>query len=154
MDLSEFIENGNVESYVLGLASEEEAAEMAMMLKKHPELRAELEEVERKVLRLSFEDAVMPPKELRTRTVQPFNWADTQEAENKKNYTFINIQPDKEKFITVHKVWKWIFLISFLLFKLCLFFAVFFYFKYRQIETRNEEREKIKREQQQQQLPR
>lgn len=156
MDLHEFIKNGNVESYVFGLATDEEAAEMAVMLKKHPELRTELDQVERAYIRLAYEEAVMPPKELRARTVKPYSWAETKdrEDENKKNYTFINIQPNKESYITVHKVWKWIFFAAFLLFKFCLFLAIYFYFKYRQIETQQQEREKFRQEQLQSSSPR
>ncbi|QEH39991.1 hypothetical protein [Chitinophaga sp. XS-30] len=140
-----------VESYVLGLTSPEESAEMAFMLEKHPELRTELEAVERTYHRLCFEEAVLPPRELRERTLKPYNWADTDTGggqDKQKNYTFINIQPNKENYITVHKVWKWILLTAFLLFKFCLFLAIYFYFKYRQVEERRLEREKIRIEQQ------
>ena len=152
LNLQEYIENGMVESYVLGLASPEEAAEMGTMLKKHPELRTELEAVERAFHRLSLEDAIMPPVELRDRALRPYDWAETntgQGPDPQKNYTFINIQPNKENYITVHKIWKWILLAAFLLFKFFLFLAIYFYFKYRQIEDRRLEREKIRLEQQQ-----
>lgn len=152
MNLQEYIENGMVESYVLGLASPEEVAEMASMLKKHPELHTELDAVERIFHRLSLEEAVMPPVELRERALRPLDWADTDAGggqDKQKNYTFINIQPNKENYILVHRVWKWIFLISFLLFKFFLFLAIYFYFKYRQVEERRLEREKVRQEQQQ-----
>lgn len=141
-----------VESYVLGLASPEEVAEMAFMLRQHPELRTELDAVERIFHRLSLEEAVLPPAELRERALQPHNWAETDtggEQDKQKSYTFINIQPNKENYISVHKIWKWILLISFLLFKFFLFLAIYFYLKYRQVEERRLEREKIRQEQQQ-----
>lgn len=150
MNLQEYIENGMVESYVLGLASPEEVTEMASMLKKHPELHTELDAVERTFHHLSYEEAVIPPVSLRERTLGPYSWAETEAGggeERPKNYTFINIQPNKENYITVHKVWKWILLTAFLLFKFFLFLAIYFYFKYRQVEDRRLEREKIMQEQ-------
>ncbi len=151
MNLQEYIESGVVESYALGLATPEEARELEQMLQHHPELRTELGKVEHTLHRLWLADAVPPPVELRDRTLQPVEWAQTESGANrdkKTNYTFINIQPNQSNYITVHKVWKWIFIIAFILFKLCLFLAILFYFKYRQIEDRQHEREKIRQEQQ------
>lgn len=152
MKLQEYIENGMVESYVLGLASSKEVSEMAAMLKEHPELRTELDAVEHIFHRLSFEEAVLPPLELRERALQPYSWADADPGggpDQQKNYTFINIHPDKKNYISVHKIWKWILLTAFLLFKFFLFLSIYFYFKYRQVEERRLEREKIRLEQQQ-----
>lgn len=150
MDVQDYIDKGMVESYVLGISSPEEQEEMELLLQEHPELRAELQSVERSIHKLWLEDAVPPPTELRARTVQPYNWADTDPKEpgKKANYTFINIAPNQNDYITVHRAWKWIFLTAFLLFKCCLFLAIYFYFKYRQMETRHQEREKLHQEQQ------
>lgn len=150
MNLQDYIDNGMVESYVLGLATPEEARELERMLKEYPELRTELNTVERTMQKLWLEDAVPPPMELRERALQPFNWADTDPGPEKKpNYTFINIQHNQSNYMTVHKIWKWIFVVAFLLFKFFLFLAIYFYFKYRQVEDRQQEREKIRMEQQQ-----
>jgi hypothetical protein len=139
-----------VESYVLGLATPEEARELERLMKEYPALREEFNNVEHTIHNLWLEDAVPPPMELRERSLQPISWADTDSGTPKKpNYTFINIQHNPSHYITVHKVWKWIFVFAFLLFKFCLFLAIYFYFKYRQVEDRRQEREKIRLEQQQ-----
>lgn len=139
-----------VENYVLGLATPEEARELERLMKEYPALREEFNTVELTIQKLWLEEAVPPPMELRERSLQPVNWADTDPGPGKKNpnYTFINIQHNQSNYITVHKVWKWIFVIAFLLFKFCLFLAIYFYFKYRQVEDRRQEREKIRLEQQ------
>ena len=151
MNIREYIDNGMVESHVLGLSSPDEREEMRKLAREYPELEAEFDEVERVIQQLLFEEAVLPPATLRHRTLQPLDWADTNaEKEGKKpNYTFINIAPNQNQYITVHRVWKWIFIAAFLLFKACLFLAIYFYFKYRQVEDRQEEREKIRKEQMQ-----
>ncbi|WP_343700623.1 hypothetical protein [Chitinophaga sp.] len=154
MNVQEYIDNGLVESYVLGISTPEEKEEMELLLKASPELRTELQSVERTLHRLLQEDAVPPPLELRARTLTPYNWADANPQEppggKKANYTFINIAPNQNDYITVHRMWKWIFFAAFLLFKFCLFLAIYFYFKYRQVEDRQQEREKVRREMQQQ----
>lgn len=153
MDIKEYIENGMVESYVLGLSSPDENSEMRKLLQEHPELETEFEEVEDVLHRLFYADAVPPPVTLRSRTLQPLNWADTEapKDEKKPNFTFINMAPNQNDYMTVHRVWKWIMIAVFLLFKACLFIAIYFYFKYRQVEDRQQEREKIRQEQLQQQ---
>lgn len=145
-----------VESYVLGLSTPEEREEMEKLLPQYPELQTELRIVEKAFHQLCLEEAYPPPIELRQRAIQPYGWADTAPGaqEKKPNYTFINIAPNQSDFITVHKVWKWIFFAAFLLFKLCLFLAIYFYFKYRQVEDRQQEREKIRQEYQNQNIPR
>ncbi|MGX5818046.1 hypothetical protein ACWKWU_07615 [Chitinophaga lutea] len=143
-----------LESYLLGIATPEEQEEMRVLLKEHPELQTEMAAVERSIHRLMFEEAVMPPVEVRERTLRRYNWADTggpQDPGKKANYTFINIAPNQNDYITVHRVWKWIFFAAFLLFKFFLALAIYFYFKYRQVEDRQLEREKIRLEQLQQQ---
>ncbi|AWO01417.1 hypothetical protein DLD77_06780 [Chitinophaga alhagiae] len=149
MNVQEYIDNGLVESYVLGISTPKEKEEIEVLLKASPELRTELQSVERTLHRLLLEDAVPPPMELRARTLAPYNWADTNPQEpggKKPNYTFINIAPNQNDYITVHRMWKWIFFAAFLLFKFCLFLAIYFYFKYRQVEDRQEEREKVRKE--------
>lgn len=140
-----------LESYVLGLASPEEARELERMLKEYPELRTELNAVERTIQKLWLEEAVLPPVELRERSLQPLSWADTDTGSGhgkKPIYNFYNIQHNQSNYITVHRIWKWIFVVAFLLFKFCLFLAIYFYFKYRQVEDRQHEREKVRLEQQ------
>lgn len=151
MNLQEYIDNGMVESYVLGLATPEEARELERMLKEYPELRTELNAVEHTIQKLWLEEAVLPPVELRERSLQPLSWADTDSGGHGKKpvYNLYNIQHNPGNYITVHKIWKWIFVVAFLLFKLCLFLAIYFYFKYRQVEDRQQEREKVRLEQQQ-----
>lgn len=155
MNIREYIDNGMVESYVLGLSTPDESEELERLVREHPELETEFAAVERTIQQLLFEEAVLPPATLRSRTLQPVDWADTRadKEEKKPNYTFINIAPNQNEYITVHRVWKWIFIAAFLLFKACLFLAIFFYFKYRQVEDRQQEREKIRQEQLRQQPP-
>ncbi|MDT0648835.1 anti-sigma factor [Autumnicola edwardsiae] len=53
MNEKEYISSGILELYVYGALSKSESAEVTRMLKKHPEMRAEVEEIEEALMKLS-----------------------------------------------------------------------------------------------------
>jgi len=65
MDSKVFIASGALESYVMGFATEEEAKLVLEMAALHPEVKLELEEIERSIERHDAEFAIEPPVELR-----------------------------------------------------------------------------------------
>ncbi|MCS7037687.1 MAG: anti-sigma factor [Saprospiraceae bacterium] len=67
MDVKSFIESGLLEAYALGQCAPEERALVERMLAEHPELRAELEAVERVLEQVAQAYAVMPPSGLKAR---------------------------------------------------------------------------------------
>lgn len=140
MELKFYIESGIIEAFVLGLASEEEVTELQHMRKLYPELDTEVELVERSLERVAYDEAVMPPATVRDRVLQRIDWEESQRRQqDNKNYTFINIQPKDGSHITVHRWWKILFIIIFILSKVFLFFAIFFYLKYRQQQEKGAE---------------
>ncbi|MBV7528844.1 hypothetical protein [Chitinophaga sp. sic0106] len=142
MELKFYIESGIIESYVLGLVSEAEAEEFQLMRKLYPELETEIEMVERRIERAAFDEAVLPPAEVKGRVMQSFRWEANgagagfggATAEPPPNYTFINIQPKEGDQITVHKNWRLFFIFVVLLAKILLFFAIFYFLKYAQVK--------------------
>ena len=67
MNIQEYILSGAVESYVLGLASEEERATFESLYAVHPELRAARDHFELVLEKQAFDEAVQPPAELKSR---------------------------------------------------------------------------------------
>jgi anti-sigma-K factor RskA len=65
-DLKAYIESGVLEFYVLGDLTRNEKLEVELMLKKHPELRAELLEIEKTLQKYSETHAENPPDYLRS----------------------------------------------------------------------------------------
>lgn len=59
--VNEYLESGLLELYVLGLASEEEAAAIAQLALTHPEIRSELENIEAALLQYARSQAAPPP---------------------------------------------------------------------------------------------
>ena len=61
MDTKAYIESGIIESYVLGLASVEEAAELEMFYTQHAAIKNAVDEFALMIERTAFENAVTPP---------------------------------------------------------------------------------------------
>lgn len=65
MDIQQYIESGILEQYCLGLLSEEEQGDLIRMSLLYPEIRAELDAVERSVEQLATATAVEPPARIK-----------------------------------------------------------------------------------------
>ncbi len=136
MELKTYIESGIIESYVLGLISDVEAEEFQRMRKLYPELDTEVEVVERRIEKAAFDEAVLPPVQVKERVLQSFRWEGGGGGftGDNPNYTFINIQPKDNDQIMVHKYWRIFFIFIVLLAKILLFFSIFYFLKYAQIK--------------------
>lgn len=64
MDINKYIESGILELYVYGVLSESESAEVTRTLKKYPEVRVEVEEIEKALITLSSAAAPYDPEYL------------------------------------------------------------------------------------------
>ncbi len=65
MNIDTYISSGVVESYVLGLADTQEAAEMEMLIPQYPELKKAIEEFEISLEVAAFANAVTPSEDTR-----------------------------------------------------------------------------------------
>ncbi|MBW8683976.1 MDR/zinc-dependent alcohol dehydrogenase-like family protein [Chitinophaga rhizophila] len=117
MDYERYISDGNLEKVLLGFATPEEEEEFRMHLAFFPEIQTEKEEIERRIERLAFREAALPPAQLKTTIMQRIamepdarpgsgNWYDRQDVR------FENVQPPPNT-MRVHVGWK-ILLISLL----------------------------------------
>ena len=61
MDIKAYIESGILESYVLGLTSAEEAAEVEMLCTQHTEIKNAVDEFSLLIEKAAFDNAVTPP---------------------------------------------------------------------------------------------
>jgi hypothetical protein len=138
LELDHYIESGIIESYALGLATASEIEELQHMRKLYPELNTEIRMVERRMEMVALTEGVQPPSKLKDRIFQRINWDEEKESKekDKSNYTFINIQSRNQDYITVHKWWKLFFIMVFIVSKVCLFAAIYFYLKYQQSQEK------------------
>jgi len=138
LELGHYIESGIIESYALGLATASEIDELQHMRKLYPELNTEIRMVERRMEAIAVTEGIQPPSKLKDRIFQCINWDEKKDAKekDKSNYTFINIQSRNQDYITVHKWWKLFFIMVFIVSKVCLFAAIYFYLKYQQSQEK------------------
>lgn len=76
MNVQEYISSGIVESYVLGLASEEERKEFEQACKQYPEVLKARTGFELALEKQAFESAVPPPAALRNKIMEEINESD------------------------------------------------------------------------------
>ena len=69
MNIKEYISSGIVESYVLGLASEQERAEFEQLCLQYPELIAARNDFEEKLEKQAFQQAITPPAFLKEKVM-------------------------------------------------------------------------------------
>lgn len=67
MDLQSFIQSGLLEAYVAGQCTASERQEVDQMVSQHPEIRAELDKIERALEQLALANAIEPPPGLKNR---------------------------------------------------------------------------------------
>ena len=70
MDIREYIESGAIESYVLGLADAQEAAELELLSRQHPEIRDAIDAFEASLESHALAHAVPPPAAVKGRLMQ------------------------------------------------------------------------------------
>jgi len=142
LELNHYIQSGLLESYVLGIATASEMEELQQMRRLYPSLNAEIIAVERRIEKTALEEAVLPSPYLKQRIFQHINWREElPPPDDKSRYTFINIHSKDTQHITVHKWWRLFFIITFILSKICLFFAIYFFLKYQQSREKEKEAE-------------
>jgi hypothetical protein len=152
-NVKEFIESGVLEAYVIGSASADEEREVLRMKNDHPQVKDALTELETDMEELARRIAIPPPpdmwnrieaefNELTTRPHAPLEIGDRQqrphrEPENKENQ-YINVESESTH-MRIHKNWKWVFAAVFILGKIFLGFAIYFYLENRQAQQNIQE---------------
>lgn len=149
--MQEYINSGILEAYVLGCASEEEVKEVLRMKQAYPEVSEALRELEIDMERLAQHMAITPPPNVWNKVEQeineitfrqPLEPALYREAEPKAKTPpspdYISIE-SQNTHMRIHKAWKWVFAAVFVLGKIFLGFAIYFYFEARQAKEQVQE---------------
>ncbi|MES2268337.1 MAG: hypothetical protein V4520_16360 [Bacteroidota bacterium] len=147
--IQQFINSGILEAYVTGSASEQEVQELLHMKVKYPEVNTALEELEKDMELLAQSMAVTPPAhtwgkiseridEIILRQTDDIERFTPREETNYKDFTkpdngphYIEVEAENN-YMKVHKAWKWVFAAVFILGKIFLGFAIYFYLENRQ----------------------
>jgi hypothetical protein len=149
MNIKAYIESGILESYMLGLATDEEVHELMLVKRNYPKVRQALAELEDDMERIAANMAISPPpgtwekieetinEEL---TVHALKHLTTEKANghngrkpNGSAEQFIEVEAES-RYFRVHQNWTWIFVVVFVLGKIFLACAIYFYLENRQAQ--------------------
>lgn len=138
MNIEDYIESGVVEAYALGLLTKNEQANFEKQLSEIPQLRHELKTLETQLEYMAFENKVQPATavwtEISNRIHEMPVTADGNNAskDSAKNTDTLEIYGVSNTQIRVHKYWRPAFIAIFILSKIFLALAIFYYISYRQ----------------------
>jgi len=151
--INEYIESGVLEAYVLGSASEAEAKELLYLKAKHPQISEALRELETDLEHIAQQMAITPPpgawtkieaninelikaRESDALTIDmPYRDQPRESSRARRSGQFVEIEAESGH-MRIRKIWRWIFAAVFVLGKIFLATAIYFY-----IENRHNEKE-------------
>jgi hypothetical protein len=154
--IQQYINSGILEAYVTGSASEQEVKELLYMRANYPEVNIALQELEKDMELIAQQMAITPPErtwgrisdsidELILRQTSAPEQFTEREDTHYKNFSQPNTGPQyievetESNHMKVHKIWKWVFAAVFVLGKIFLAFAIYFYLENRQAQQQLKE---------------
>lgn len=149
MEIKEIMESGIMETYIMGIATEQEIEQVLTLRKQFPEFEQELTKLEYDMEVLAQGMAIPPPPgilakiehevheiQLREQKVEKFSEQEhttNREYANKDRY--IEVESESSH-MRIHKAWRWVFAAVFILAKIFLGFAIYFYLANRQAQEK------------------
>jgi hypothetical protein len=153
VDINKIIESGLMETYVMGIATEEEVQKVLSFKKEYPEFKDALEQLEYDMEVLAQQMAIQPPPgtlakieqeineiQRRNQAIQPTtgDGYNKNGAEGTTQERYIEVEAESNQ-MRVNKAWKWIFIAVFILGKIFLASAIYFYLENRQAQEQIKE---------------
>jgi anti-sigma-K factor RskA len=136
-----YIQSGMVESYVLGLATAAEVEEFEQLLPHFPELKEALSDFEYQLELFAIDNEVPPPPGIREKIEarlretpavrRPVHEGRRYKRNSSGEYIQVNVTSDQ---IKVHKYWRTAFIAVFILSKILLVLAIYYFVEYRHAE--------------------
>ena len=132
------MQSGIVESYALGLATAEEVDEFEQLLPHYPELKDALQEFEYHLELFSIDHEMPPPPGLREKIENrlrslPAIPAPVSRAQRGQRTEYVQAEETSDH-IRVHKIWRVLFIAVFVLSKIFLILAIYYFLEYRHAE--------------------
>lgn len=147
MKIKEIIQSGIMETYVMGIATEQEIEQVLTLRKQFPEFEQELTKLEYDMEVLAHGMAVPPPPgvlekiehevheiQLSAQKLEKFSEQEhTTNHESTKKDRYIEVESESSH-MRIHKAWRWVFAAVFVLGKIFLGFAIYFYLANKQAQ--------------------
>lgn len=154
MEINKIIESGLMETYVMGIATEEEVQKVLSLKNEYPAFKNALEQLEYDMEVLAQSMGIEPPvgtlakieheineiqrqKQALQTTVEA-RYSDDQSRRENKREKYIEVESESNQ-MRVNKAWKWVFIAVFVLGKIFLASAIYFYLENRQIKEQIKE---------------
>ncbi|HLZ89387.1 MAG TPA: hypothetical protein VKQ52_19165 [Puia sp.] len=139
MNIELYMQSGIIESYALGLATPEEAGEFEQLLPHYPELKDALSDFEYHLELFSIDHEIPPPPDVREKIearlrgvpVLPHAGGGQYRQQHGQLRSEYVQAKETSQHIRVHKVWRPLFIAVFILSKIFLVLAIYFFLEYR-----------------------
>ncbi|GAA4209630.1 hypothetical protein GCM10022289_35460 [Pedobacter jeongneungensis] len=154
MEINKIIESGLMETYVMGIATKEEVQKVLSLKEEYPAFKDALKQLEYDMEVLAQSMSIEPPAgtlakiEHEINEIQRRNQAIQTAPEPEYKHDKNNQESKQEKYIEVesesnqmrvNKAWKWVFIAVFVLGKVFLASAIYFYLENRQAQEQLKE---------------
>ncbi len=139
MNIELYIQSGIVESYALGLATSFEKEEFEQLLPHYPELKTALSDFEYNLELFAIENEVPPPSGTRERiearlrdipAIRPSRSSGSSASRGAPGSSYLHVEANSD-YIRVHKLWRVAFIVVFILSKIFLALAIYYFIQYR-----------------------
>jgi len=152
VEIKKLIDSGLMETYVMGIATDDEVQQVLLLKKQYPEFEEALTKLEFDMEALAQNMAVPPPPgilskienelneiKLRGQNLEKFDGTDKNpEQDHVKQDRYIEVESESSH-MRIHKAWRWVFAAVFILGKIFLGFAIYFYLENRQAQEQIKE---------------
>jgi hypothetical protein len=146
MEIKKYIESGVLESYVLGSASAEEIQQLLQLKRQYPEIREALFQLETDLETFAGHISIPPPPGMLEKIESGINAlivpgetppVTDRGANNRHQYNsgnqFIEVEAESSQ-MRVHKAWRWVMAGIFVLGKIFLIAAIYYFLENRQAQ--------------------
>ncbi len=154
MEIKKIIDSGLLETYVMGIATEEEVEKVLLLKKQSPEVEDALTKLEYDMELLAQSMGVPPPagtlekieseireiqlREKALKQMPDFDRFDHNHAPQPKQDRYIEVESESNQ-MRINKAWRWVFAAVFVLGKIFLGTAIYFYLENRQAQEQIKE---------------
>ena len=152
MEIKDHIESGVLEAYVIGSASEEDVRQVLQLKERYPEVQTAINEIEIDMERVAKYMAVPPPPNLWAKIEDRIDglvispdpkpvkkiYEQYRQNRNTNDQQFIEVE-SSDTHMRIHKLWRWVFAAVFILGKIFLGFAIYYYLENRQAQQQIQE---------------
>ncbi|QJD97401.1 hypothetical protein HH214_16755 [Mucilaginibacter robiniae] len=153
-NIQQFIDSGILEAFVMGAATKAEEQEVLHMKQHYSVVQQALTQIEHDLETMAQHMAIQPPADLWSRVEAELkevipapepgpiayrqNQHDYQQRTYKKEPDYLEVEAQSSH-MRVHKTWKWVFAAVFILGKIFLACAIYFYLENRQAQQNVQE---------------